>query len=696
MYILILTIPLINTLLINLCSFLLGKEKSCFLAVLGLALTFSIAVYIFYEVAICGSTCTLPILTWMITENLTITWGLLFDTLTACMLIVVTSISMFVHLYSLDYMSEDPHLSRFMSYLTLFTFFMLVLVTADNFVQMFLGWEGVGLASYLLINFWFTRFNANQAAMKALIVNKIGDFGFIVAIVLIFYIFKTVDFQSLFILVPFFKNTFINFLGFNVNVISLISALLFIGCIGKSAQIGLHVWLPDAMEGPTPVSALIHAATMVTAGVFLLIRCSPILENSPTMLLVIATFGGLTAFFASTCGLMQNDMKRVIAYSTCSQLGYMVFSCGLSTYSVGLFHLMNHAFFKALLFMSAGVVIHALIGEQDMRKMGGLIWITPLSYSCMFIGSLALMGFPYLAGFYSKDVIIEVSYATFYVDSLFTFWLGSISAGLTAFYSLRLLYYSFLSSTNSFRSIYKVVHEGTLNLLIPLFCLTLASIFIGYLMKEMIIGIGTDLFQNSIQTLSTNVYFIEAEFIPWQVKIIPLIFSMTGATLSLIVYNFFSIEISIIKTNFMGWILMTFFTKKWYFDQIYNYYIVQNILSFGYNVSWKIMDKGLIEIFGPFGLIHLIKFLSIQTSSMQTGKLYHYSFSMLLGFLLILFVFMIWVKLIIFNTSLGILLVNILLVLIYLLNTSNFTQSYMSKLSNMVLNYNTIYKNIKN
>ena len=705
MYILILTIPLVNTLLINLSSFLLGKEKSCYLAVVGLILTFLLAVFIFYEVAICGSVCTLTLGTWMLTDNLIISWGFLFDTLTACMLIVVTSISMFVHIYSLDYMGDDPHLPRFMSYLTLFTFFMLILVTADNLVQLFLGWEGVGLASYLLINFWFTRFNANQAAMKALIVNKIGDFGLIVAIVLIFYIFKTVDFQSLFILIPFFKSYYINFLGFNINVITLISALLFVGCIGKSAQIGLHVWLPDAMEGPTPVSALIHAATMVTAGVFLLIRCSPILENSSTMLLIIAIMGSITAFFASTCGLMQNDLKRVIAYSTCSQLGYMVFSCGLSTYSVGLFHLMNHAFFKALLFMSAGVVIHSLMGEQDMRRMGALIWITPLSYSCMLIGSLALMGFPYLAGFYSKDVILEVSYATFYIDSLFTFWLGTFSAGLTAFYSLRLLYYGFLNSTNSYKSIYKTIHEGTLFLLIPLVSLTIASIFIGYLMKDMIIGIGTDLFSNSIQTLSTNVYFIEAEFISWKIKIIPLMFSLTGAFLSLFLYNLYSMELLFIKTNLFGWFFITFFTKKWYFDQIYNYYIVRNILLFGYNTTWKLMDKGVIEIFGPFGLIYLTKFLSNNVSLLQTGKIYHYSFFMLMSFFFIFYVILIWLNVIIFNTSLIILVINLFLILVYLSNYSSFISYTVSVFSNKktdanklvskILTFNNALKSVK-
>ena len=327
------------------------------------------------------------------------------------MLVVVTSISSLVHLYSCEYMSHDPHIPRFMSYLSLFTFFMLVLVTGDNYVQMFLGWEGIGLCSYLLINFWFTRLQANKAAIKAMIVNRVGDFGLALGILMIFNYFCALDYATVFAIGHLLSDQTVTFFCFDVHLITVVCLLLFVGSVGKSAQLGLHTWLPDAMEGPTPVSALIHAATLVTAGVFLLARSSPLFECSPTALTVVTIFGGSTAFFAATTGLLQNDMKRVIAFSTCSQVGYMVFACGLSNYSVGVFHLANHAFFKALLFMGAGCVIHAVADEQDFRKMGGLSRVVPFTYSLMFVGSLSLMGFPFLTGFYSKDVILEVAYA---------------------------------------------------------------------------------------------------------------------------------------------------------------------------------------------------------------------------------------------------------------------------------------------
>ena len=360
------------------------------------------------------------------------------------MLIVVTFISFLVHIYSIGYMSADPHIPRFMSYLSLFTFFMLILISANNFVQMFVGWEGVGLCSYLLINFWFSRIQANKAAIKAMLVNRVGDFGLALGIIAIYSLFKSVDYSIVFAMSKHFESSIFQVLNLEFNYLTIICILLFIGAIGKSAQLGLHTWLPDAMEGPTPVSALIHAATMVTAGIFLLARCSPLFEYAPNALIFVAIIGALTAFFAAATGLLQNDIKRVIAYSTCSQLGYMVFACGLSNYSVGIFHLANHAFFKALLFLSAGSVIHALSDEQDMRKMGGLRKLLPFTYAMIFIGSLSLMGFPFLTGFYSKDVILELTYAKYTSLSYIIYWLGTISAFLTAFYSIRLIYLVFL------------------------------------------------------------------------------------------------------------------------------------------------------------------------------------------------------------------------------------------------------------
>jgi NADH-ubiquinone oxidoreductase chain 5 len=405
----------------------LGNKGSSWITTGSLFCTLALSLTAFYEVGLSGSPCYIKIGPWIDSEAFVVDWGFLFDSITVVMLIVVTFVSSLVHLFSTSYMEADPHRSRFMSYLSLFTFFMLMLVTADNFIQMFLGWEGVGLASYLLINFWFTRLQANKSAIKAMLVNRVGDFGLALGVLAIFYTFGTVDYATVFSCASSVLGESFSFANVEVNRLNCICSLLFVGSVGKSAQIGLHTWLPDAMEGPTPVSALIHAATMVTAGVFLVIRCSPIFEYAPSVLTAVCFFGASTAFFAATTGLLQNDLKKVIAYSTCSQLGYMIFACGLSAYSVSLFHLANHAFFKALLFLSAGSVIHAMSDEQDMRKLGGLAKLLPLTYVMMVIGSLALAGFPYLSGFYSKDVILEVAYAKYSIGGNFSHWLGCIS-----------------------------------------------------------------------------------------------------------------------------------------------------------------------------------------------------------------------------------------------------------------------------
>ncbi|KAJ3668691.1 hypothetical protein LUZ61_022845 [Rhynchospora tenuis] len=401
---------------------------------------------------------------------------------TVVMLIVVTSISSLVHLYSISYMSEDPHSPRFMCYLSILTFFMPMLVTGDNSLQLFLGWEGVGLASYLLIHFWFTRLQADKAATKAMLVNRVGDFGLAPGISGRFTLFQTVDFSTIFARASAPRNSWIS-CNMRFNAISLICILLLIGAVGKSAQIGSHTWSPDAMEGPTPVSASIHAATMVTAGVFMIARCSPLFEYPPTALIVITSAGATTSFLAATTGILQNDLKRVIAYSTCSQLGYMIFACGISNYSVSVFHLMNHAFFKALLFLSAGSVIHAMSDEQDMRKMGGLASSFPLTYAMMLIGSLSLIGFPFLTGFYSKDVILELAYTKYTISGNFAFWLGSISVLFTSYYSFRLLFLTFLVPTNSFGRDISRCHDAPIPMAIPSILLALGSLFVGYLAK---------------------------------------------------------------------------------------------------------------------------------------------------------------------------------------------------------------------
>jgi NADH-ubiquinone oxidoreductase chain 5 len=576
----------------------------------------------------------------MESNTLIVFWGFLFDNLTAIMLIVVTFVSALVHLYSYGYMFNDPHLPRFMSYLSLFTFFMLMLVTSDNYVQMFLGWEGVGLASYLLINFWYTRIQANKAAMKAIIVNKIGDFGLSLGIALIFFSFFSFDFLIIFNIVPLSLNENIYLLGFFFNKITLISLLLFLGAIGKSAQIGLHVWLPDAMEGPTPVSALIHAATMVTAGVFLILRSSPLLEYSNFSLFIITFIGSLTAFLASTIGVVQHDLKKVIAYSTCSQLGYMVLACGLSNYSVSLFHLMNHAFFKALLFLSAGSVIHAMSDEQDMRKMGGLVKLIPITYVMILIGSLALMGFPFLTGFYSKDILLELSFGTYHFTGLYAYWLGTFSAFFTSFYSVRLIALTFLKQTNSSKQIIINVHESSLIMLIPLLLLFLGSVFIGFLFKDLFLGLGVDTWNTSFFQLINHISFFESEFLTYHIKLIPLIFSMLGIYFANKIYsNKFNI-------NSLNWFkniyyFYSFFSKKWYFDNIYFYYIIRIILGFGYNISFKLIDRGLLEYVGPIGLINFIGKLSKKISFFQSGFIYHYALTMIIGLTSFIFLFFI-------------------------------------------------------
>src|SRR6056300_159322 len=582
----------------------------------------------FYEVGIAGSPCYIRFAPWFTSEFFDATWGFMFDSLTVVMLVVVTFVSTLVHIYSISYMSEDPHLPRFMSYLSIFTFFMLMLVTADNFIQLFFGWEGVGLASYLLINFWYTRLQANKSAIKAMLVNRVGDFGLALGIMGVFHTFKAVDFATVFACASEFACHHFLFFHMEVHTLTCISLLLFIGAIGKSAQLGLHTWLPDAMEGPTPVSALIHAARMVTAGVFLLARCSPLIEYSSQALLIITLLGASTAFFAATTGVVQNDLKRVIAYSTCSQLGYMIFACGISQYAVGVFHLMNHAFFKALLFLSAGSVIHALGDEQDMRKMGGLVKLLPFTYSMMVLGSLALVGFPYLTGFYSKDVILEVAYAKYTLSGNFAYWLGTVSALLTSYYSFRLLYLTFLASPQMLKSSLKNVHDAPFLMGFSLCCLAVGSIFGGYLAKDMMIGLGTSFWGHALFTLPSNTLLIESEYIPQSIKFIPIIFSGLGALIAVNLNGFGTSFSYFLKTSQIGRQLYIFLNKRWLVDKVYNDFVGLPSLMFGYSISFKLLDKGVLELFGPTGIIQNSFFFRELVKTTQTGSIYHYAFLM--------------------------------------------------------------------
>ena len=639
MLILIILLPLLGFFSGSLFGRFLGIGV-CFLTTSSVFLSFLLSLFLFYDIITSGVVYKLTMGSWIFVESLNIQWCFYFDSLTTILLLVVTFVSSLVHLYSTEYMEKDPHLTRFMSYLSLFTFFMLMLITANNFLQMFVGWEGVGLSSYLLINFWFTRIQANKSAIKAMLVNRVGDFFILLALFSIYYAFNSLDYDIVFNLAPLMTESTIFVGGIDFYALDIICIFLFLGAMGKSAQLGLHTWLPDAMEGPTPVSALIHAATMVTAGVFLLARCSFLFEYSTTALNFVMFIGSTTAFFASTTGLFQNDMKKVIAYSTCSQLGYMIFACGLSSYEVGVFHLSNHAFFKALLFLGAGSVIHAVADEQDMRKLGGLKNLLPFSYSIMLIGSLALIGFPFLTGFYSKDTILEIAYARYTTTGHFCYYLGTFAAFFTAFYSTRLLFLVFLSEPNINRISISNAHEGTWRMTLPLFLLSIFSISIGYLTKEIFVGFGTNFWQSAIFVLPQNYVMTDIEFIDLFFKQLPLILTLSGVSLAYFIYAFNLENYYILKKTRNYKFIYNFLSRKWYFDRLYNEILGQNIISFSYTFSYKDIDRGIIEILGPSSMIYSISNIQQEIKKYQSGNIFHYLFMFALSLLIILFVYL--------------------------------------------------------
>jgi len=655
MYLLIIILPLFGAVISGFGGRWLGRYGACIFSTSCVIFSAVLSLLAFYEVGLGGSVCYLTLATWIESGTLLVNWGFLFDSLTVTMLIVITVISSLVHIYSIKYMEEDPHTPRFMSYLEVFTFFMLILVTADNLLQMFLGWEGVGLASYLLINFWYTRLLANQAAIKALVVNRVGDFSLSLGILTSFFIFHSVDYFTIFSCVPLFSSYYISIIGIKIHGLTLISLFLFIGAVGKSAQLGLHTWLPDAMEGPTPVSALIHAATMVTAGVFLIIRFSPLLEYSPLILFSLTILGSLTAFFAALTGTFQNDLKRVIAYSTCSQLGYMIFACGLSCYHVSMFHLVNHAFFKALLFLTAGSVIHAVSDEQDMRKMGSLLKLLPLTYSLMLIGSLALTGFPFLTGFYSKDFILELSQVTKYNNLNFSYgffscWLGSIAVFFTAFYSFRLIFLTFINTSNMSRITIKNVHESPFLIILPLIILAMGSIFVGHLTRDLFIGFGTDFWGSSIFILPQHSNILEAEWLPTSIKWLPFIISISGILVAVLI-NLYPLWFFL---NFQYKSSLLFFafilSKKWYWDKLFNSLVIKPLLDFGYFVSFKTIDRGFIELGIPFNLSKVIPLCANLSAKNQTGQATHYIFFIVIG---LVFLFSLVAPNVLFNLNLN-------------------------------------------
>mgnify|MGYP001185607243 FL=1 len=562
---------------------------------------------------------------WISSGDFVAHWSINLDPLSSVMLVVVTFVSALVHIYSIGYMSHDPHKPRFMSYLSLFTFSMLVLIVSDNFLQLFFGWEGVGLCSYLLIGFWYKKETANDAAIKAFLVNRIGDFGLAIGIFLIFFFFGSVNFEEVFLTAPEFVETKLLFFGFELSLITLICLFLFIGAMGKSAQFLLHTWLPDAMEGPTPVSALIHAATMVTAGVFLVVRCSPLFEFSQTALNIVAIVGMITAIFAASVALVQNDIKKIVAYSTCSQLGYMFFAAGVGAYHVAIFHLFTHAFFKALLFLGSGSVIHAFNNEQDIRNMGGIRKKLPLTYIFMLIGTLALTGFPLLSGFYSKDAIIEFAYLSNSPLANYAVIIGIFTAFLTSIYSWRLFFKTFHGSYNNKNIAINETHESPLSMLVPLFFLAIGALFVGFLFKEIFIG------HHSNNFWQTSIFFINEikhDHVPlWLLLMTPTLV-IAAIPLSFYYYIFNTKILEELKNNTLP--LYNFLLNKWYIDELYDSLFIKPTKKIG-SFFWKKGDVGTIDKFGPDGISKLIKIISNKAGRLQTGFIYDYAFVMLIG-----------------------------------------------------------------
>jgi NADH-quinone oxidoreductase subunit L len=628
-------LPLLAAIIAGLFGRVIGDRGAQVVTSGALVISFLLSLVIFYEVAIQGETRDILLFTWVTSGALEFAWALQFDTLTAVMVFVVTIVSGVVHVYSIGYMAHDPHIPRFMAYLSLFTFAMLMLVTADNFVQLYFGWEGVGLCSYLLIGFWYTRPAANAAAIKAFLVNRVGDFGLALGIFAIFMVFGTLDYRAVFDAAAGVDGQTLAFLGMEIDTITLICLLLFVGAMGKSAQLGLHTWLPDAMEGPTPVSALIHAATMVTAGVFLVARCSPLFELSESALIVVTVVGASTAIFAATVGLVQNDIKRVIAYSTCSQLGYMFFACGVSAYSAAIFHLMTHAFFKALLFLGAGAVIHAMSDEQDMRKMGGIWRMIPVTYGLMWIGSLSLAGIPPFAGFFSKDIVLEAAYAAHGAVGGYAFWLGAAAALMTAFYSWRLLFMTFHGAPRADERVMAHVHESPKMMILPLFVLAAGAVAAGWLGSGMV-DPDSDFWGASIVVLGDNV-LEAAHHVPLWVKLTPLVLGVLGIAVAVWMY----ILNPAIPAKLAGALrgLYLFLLNKWYFDELYDRIFVNPAKRLGLGL-WKSGDGDVIDGVGPDGIAAAVINLSRRASKLQTGYIYHYAFAMLVGVALLVTWFM--------------------------------------------------------
>ena len=622
MYLAIIVLPILGSIVSGFFGRKVGVSGAQFITSLCVIITTFMAIIGFLEVGLNNIPVSFTLFRWVDLESLNVLWAFNFDSLTVSMLIPVLIVSSLVHIYSIGYMSHDPHNQRFFSYLSLFTFMMIILVTANNFLLMFVGWEGVGVCSYLLVSFWFTRIAANQSSMSAFLTNRVGDCFLTLGMFALIWTFGNLDYSTVFSLAPYVDG----------NIVTVIGICLLIGAMAKSSQIGLHVWLPLAMEGPTPVSALIHAATMVTAGVYLLMRASPLIEYSSTVLILCLWIGSITTVFSSLIGLFQQDIKKVIAYSTMSQLGMMVIAVGLSSYNVALFHLVNHAFYKGLLFLGAGAVIHAVADNQDFRKYGGLIGFLPLTYSVMLIASLSLVAFPFMTGFYSKDFILESAYGQFHFSSLVVYFIATIGAMFTTLYSVKVLYLTFLSSANGPLINYKKAHEGDLFMSLPLIVLAVFSIFFGYITKDIFIGLASPFFaDNSLFIHPMHEIMLETEFaVPTLFKNLPLFLTILLSVFSLISFEYLPKTLVSFKFSRLGYNIFSFFNQRFLVELFYNKYITRLTFRLGGQTT-KSLDKGSIELLGPYGLEKGLLMLSKSLGKLDTGVITSYALYILIG-----------------------------------------------------------------
>jgi NADH-quinone oxidoreductase subunit L len=622
-------LPLIAAIIAGFFGRVIGDRGAQLVTCGALLLSAVLGIFLFRDILASEGSRVIPLASWIVAGGVDVTWSLRLDTLSGVMILVVTIVSSMVHVYSIGYMADDPSIPRFMAYLSLFTFAMLALVTADDFVQLFFGWEGVGLMSYLLIGFWYDRPSANAAAIKAFVVNRVGDFGFALGIFAVFFIFGALDFGTVFGKAPSVVDTRMEFLGWQVDALPLACILLFIGAMGKSAQIPLHTWLPDAMEGPTPVSALIHAATMVTAGVFMVARLSPMFEYASTALAVVGVIGGTTAIFAASIGMAQNDIKRVIAWSTCSQLGYMFAAAAVSAYAAAIFHLFSHAFFKGLLFLCSGSVIHAMGGEQDMRRMGGLWRKIPWTYGTMWVGALSLSGIPLFSGYYSKDTILEATWAAGTAVGRYGWCLGTLAAFMTALYISRVMFMTFHGEPRADEETMHHAHESPWVMVIPLLVLATGATLFGFIGYDVFVGHERAAFwKNSILVLSQFDSLEKIEEIPPIVRFMPLIFGLLGIATA---YVFYMVDNTIpVRLASQLRALYLFLLNKWYFDELYDWLFVRSAMSVGDGL-WKSGDGAVIDGLGPDGVAAVTRDLARQASRLQTGYLYHYAFAMMIG-----------------------------------------------------------------